>query len=1043
MVSPWLSVADKQKTWTGLPLIGQGTDINVSSIHMVGYLGKAAENLSPSVGESCPVCAAKGRKQHLRTFCISWKESILLCENPQCIFPLGSKPLNEILISSVRSPQPSACRLKRQKISNSVDNRDTWSGFNVTTKKSASEPLERNSSSTDTLVSCTEKDPQFSVLSSQSSHGVFVPEKPTPVVPGQFSCKRKELPTETEICAETKSEVPAKGSSPESFHLQWKNKSALCWLDCILTTLVHLKSIRKAIRNLGTEVESPVNRLCVEYDRACGLLSYSKGGKGNGVRGVSGKMMCQVEYILNEIRESIFLLLQPRLKCELGKHDSPVFALPLLLKADPYIEELFVATYTYSFECDKCGYKNVERHAKTLPTVTNLLPDWHPLNGFLVSPCNKCQDISQRRKMILNQLPSIFMLHFVNGLPHADLDSYGFCFEGISYKICAIIQYIQTKQHFVSWIQNSDESWLECDDLKGSNCSRHATLNVPAHEIHIAMWEKDKYGNTTGNQEQALATETTKPNANCVTESTDPDTKSNLLSGLEHLENNTIVTLNLIKVEADSEEKPVTVTPNDEQCHLLTQNNASSQNSSDDHNESVQLCFKVANPNEKCLQGNHTTTAKPDVQPSYILNSEAASCSLSTPQLQLQLTDTDACRYPVSKGRCSKLKVIKVKPATANVRQEKLMQISSEMPVLCPGKQTKAGCVTSPPSNQTLKKTASPDPSLPVTTKRYFGTSWSKNLMDRQISSIASGMSKTILKNHVTSSRSVPVSLKVTDSNRPIKEHFDGFKIKGLAKCAGKATKMVPKDFSNVQNTCNLLEHFGGIKENNKELLPMKISSVVHTSNKMHQPSVPPSNHVQPTVYQTEHSSVELWGSTSGKKEFLNTDTKPQKLRLKLLKKLQVKKDRLAALDQQMKTKHCAKNVNSTTRMLSNIPNNTGSRMFHDVLNELCHQLGVEDHDSICTSSSSASVSSSSSNDDIFAELFSPTSTASTYEDDIGYNDLSTGIQEVKCAEVINSSLPAKENILGDLLSTTTLNSFTGGPEEELLHFDEKLFENC
>ncbi|CAM9593590.1 unnamed protein product [Bubo scandiacus] len=62
-------------------------------------------------------------------------------------------------------------------------------------------------------------------------------------------------------------------------------------------------------------------------------------------------------------------------------------------------------------------HKKRKLFRKTLTTFTNIIPDWHPLNAIHIGPCNNCSDRSQRRQMILEKVPPILMLHFVEGLP--------------------------------------------------------------------------------------------------------------------------------------------------------------------------------------------------------------------------------------------------------------------------------------------------------------------------------------------------------------------------------------------------------------------------------------------------------------------------------------------------------------------------------------------------------------------------------------------------------------------------------------------------
>lgn len=51
------------------------------------------------------------------------------------------------------------------------------------------------------------------------------------------------------------------------------------------------------------------------------------------------------------------------------------------------------------------------------------------------------------------------MLHFVEGLPHNDLQYYSFHSEGCLYQITSVIQY-QANNHFITWILDADGKCL-------------------------------------------------------------------------------------------------------------------------------------------------------------------------------------------------------------------------------------------------------------------------------------------------------------------------------------------------------------------------------------------------------------------------------------------------------------------------------------------------------------------------------------------------------------------------------------------------------
>ncbi|KYO26381.1 SUMO-specific isopeptidase USPL1 isoform B [Alligator mississippiensis] len=304
----------------------------------------------------CPACKEKGQIRGLRTYRINFQESIFLCENPQCIYPLGYKPLDSVIMT----------------------------------------------------------------------------------------------------CDSANHQTPA---------------------------LVHLEVLKIVMTRACTEDESVLQRLLTKYSKATALLKNCQSSELKNV-------LPKAEMHLNEIRNTIFVQLQPQLKCELGKEESPVFALPLLLEKDPEVKKLFLHTFSWKFECLLCGYKQQDSCRKMLTTFTNIIPEWHPLNAVHIGPCNKCQDKSQRREMILEKIPSVFMLHFVEGLPHNKLKNYSFQFEGDFYEITIVVQYQNNQKHFVTWVLNPDETWLECDDLKGPYCNRCERFEVPPSEIHIVIWER-------------------------------------------------------------------------------------------------------------------------------------------------------------------------------------------------------------------------------------------------------------------------------------------------------------------------------------------------------------------------------------------------------------------------------------------------------------------------------------------------------------------------------------------------------------------------
>ncbi|KAJ8266703.1 hypothetical protein GJAV_G00133680 [Gymnothorax javanicus] len=271
--------------------------------------------------------------------------------------------------------------------------------------------------------------------------------------------------------------------------LFWRNENHLCWLDALLVALVQCRTLRKPVACLPKN-KSPIQQLCNRYRKACDLLTSEEQmcSQGKTVK-VPSAVLDQALKEMEDLRMSTFKLLQPKLKCTLGEEETPVFALPILLRLDSEAETLFQHTFHWDFECFDCGHTSRSRCQKTLSTFTGVLPDWHPLHAVHEAQCNQCQRQHQKRKMVLKSISPVFALHFVEGLPQNDVDVYTFDFHGNFYSVSTIIQYDHHLKHFATWIRDLSGSWLEFDDLKYPQCTSHKTLPVPANQIHLVFWE--------------------------------------------------------------------------------------------------------------------------------------------------------------------------------------------------------------------------------------------------------------------------------------------------------------------------------------------------------------------------------------------------------------------------------------------------------------------------------------------------------------------------------------------------------------------------
>ncbi|XP_056417831.1 SUMO-specific isopeptidase USPL1 [Hyla sarda] len=356
--------------------------------------------------------------------------------------------------------------------------------------------------------------------------------------------------------------------------LQWKNKHSLCWLDCILSALVQSKTLNDFVAGGHMSKESVIHNLFTKYDEATALFlkSIEKRKK--------TEKRPKYDKCLNDVRMGIFEKLKPLLQCKLGKNESPVFAFPSLLNQDPQTEKLFGHTFMWKFKCEVCGYSYQQRCQKTLTTFTNPLPEWRPLNAVHVGPCNQCKNTEQKRSMVLERLNSVFMVHFVEGLPSSDLEDYSFQFQGHSYEVKAIIKY--RNEHFSTWISNDDGTWLESDDLRGSFCRRHQKFRVRAADIHIVIWERTD-GNTFEENVHLGAVEQepefNSANISMVSEdecfssvgavelspqvpSTVPPVAlnaSNPLAGMEGYADDDVITLTLVEIPLETNGQPVVV----------------------------------------------------------------------------------------------------------------------------------------------------------------------------------------------------------------------------------------------------------------------------------------------------------------------------------------------------------------------------------------------------------------------------------------------------------------------------------------------------
>ena len=107
----------------------------------------------------------------------------------------------------------------------------------------------------------------------------------------------------------------------------------------------------------------------------------------------------QIEKLLNVAREDVWHKLQPKLKFERRRNDSPVFTMSSLLREHPDIEKLFKMRYSFRFQCNHCGHCEEECVEKVLPTFPNVVKDFSITKPAHSRTCSHCGYKDARRTM--------------------------------------------------------------------------------------------------------------------------------------------------------------------------------------------------------------------------------------------------------------------------------------------------------------------------------------------------------------------------------------------------------------------------------------------------------------------------------------------------------------------------------------------------------------------------------------------------------------------------------------------------------------------
>ncbi|XP_061902944.1 SUMO-specific isopeptidase USPL1-like isoform X2 [Entelurus aequoreus] len=479
----------------GIPMTGDSADtgLGARASPLVGYLGKVQERAASL--DTCPWCAARGLSSPLRSYRVNLHESITLCTDPQCLFPLVSRPLEDILASLVPAAQ------SRKRAATALEEEEREEEVKAKHLRSIDPPPVADVNNTESGALNGRHEAQSEAETqpcSDSPLGLEPVEDGAVLESSDSTSGSMQAPSGEEAAslqqgARSEGEAADLVSVPED--LFWRNAHNLCWLDVLLVVLVHCRGLRRW--KVPQEPQrAAVWRLLGRYDDACAALRARQQTGSDGSAMAPRDALQHADEHLRRLRASIFDSLQSKLHCRLGEGvdshgqmESPVFALPLLLASDSWAEPLFQTTFHWELQCAQCQTVTRQKVTKTLATFTNILPDWHPLHARHLAPCNVCQAKNQRRSMRLESLSAVLALHFVEGLAHGDVTQLAFTFKGRSHAVTAVVQYDQHAKHFVTWTRRPDGSWLESDDLKHPHCGVHPTLRVPAQEIHMVFWE--------------------------------------------------------------------------------------------------------------------------------------------------------------------------------------------------------------------------------------------------------------------------------------------------------------------------------------------------------------------------------------------------------------------------------------------------------------------------------------------------------------------------------------------------------------------------
>lgn len=532
---------------------------------LLGSINESPASVSPKKNLFvCPECQRRGVKSHIKSYQLNFHEAMYLCPNAKCTYPMKEDRLlenftfkreaslaveddkkelyrqspdslgdifNEFADPFFDSPMELSGRLGASCTNNSRADNPKTSLFEVSDIITSTSLNQNDNKYPLSLTAITQHDSSAEMdiddpYTGPTSHLDLTKE---------FTRKNTTLTTQNDqdlsvpgdLCSSSHSETISldktpnsvtEDPDPESFNkpitvhpsviffslmIQWRNENNSCWLDSILQVAVASDNVRAALSISGCTANNIWNDLINTYDRTQVALNDTLA---NSPETTSSTNSISVD--LSNARQNFLGELQKSVKqLECGQFQSLLEMLPLSLKVDGRLENIFKAKLLYHFKCRNCHCQSARRSGGLILSMPNTFDNFHPLNARFKTPCRACKSENGSTTVSMEQLPPCIVFHFQNGLSDSNLRVLDFALCGQLYCVFAVVQYITDgANHFVTWIRDiKKDRWLRCDDLGEPICQwTRYQPKIPPCEIHMVFWERKHFINNGDSAENAL-----------------------------------------------------------------------------------------------------------------------------------------------------------------------------------------------------------------------------------------------------------------------------------------------------------------------------------------------------------------------------------------------------------------------------------------------------------------------------------------------------------------------------------------------------------